>query len=561
MAHKILVVDDDKMALTVTSSMLKNTKIGYEILSASDGKIAVEAAINKQPDLILMDWEMPEMSGIAALRMLKSLDETKDIPVIMQTGFTESSKLQEALDSGAVDYIRKPVDKTELLSRVKSALLLYDSYREIRTQKEQIQRQLSELEKLSLIAKETDNSVLLLDAKGNIEWVNEGFHRLYGLNLEGYGNKYGLRVFGFNPEIDPDAAISEILRRKKPTTFQNILAVENNQFRWVQTRITPIFNANQNLERLVAIESDITKLKEAENELIAQNQNLTELSETLKEVNLKQEIQNQEIKKEKDLIEQEKQALELQKAQLELDKTKLEEEKKKVETILLNILPQSVISQLKMSGSTQPRLYKTATVMFTDFKGFTKSCENLTPEELVSALHTFFANFDEITFSHFIEKIKTIGDAYMCVGGLPIRNKSNPFDVVLAGLEIQHFMNGLKEKNDYNLPNWQLRCGIHTGPVVAGVVGKRKFAYDVWGDTVNIAARMEQNGAVGNVNVSESTYEAIKDYFECEHRGKIEAKNKGKIDMYFVHRLKEEYAQDEARIIPNQKLMRVINTL
>ena len=165
--------------------------------------------------------------------------------------------------------------------------------------------------------------------------------------------------------------------------------------------------------------------------------------------------------------------------------------------------------------------------MFTDFKGFTKIAEEIKPEELVSELDTYFKNFDEIIDKYDIEKIKTIGDAYMCVGGLPIRNKSNPIDIVLAGLEIQRFMAVYnKAKTDAGEKGWDLRIGIHTGAVIAGVIGIKRLAYDIWGDTVNIAARCEQNSTPGNISVTENFAKSISEYFDLSPRGKIEIKNK-----------------------------------
>jgi adenylate cyclase len=213
----------------------------------------------------------------------------------------------------------------------------------------------------------------------------------------------------------------------------------------------------------------------------------------------------------------------------------INQEKEKSEKLLLNILPEQTAEELKKTGQSEARNFDLVTVMFTDFKGFTYVAEKLSPTELVAEIDHCFKNFDEIISKHGIEKIKTIGDAYMCAGGIPVANTTNPFDVVKAGLEIQEFMAELKttrkaQKKAY----FELRLGIHTGPVIAGIVGSKKFQYDIWGDTVNIAARMESSGEVGKVNISQSTYNWVKDQFICENRGKIQAKNKGEIEMYFV---------------------------
>ena len=149
----------------------------------------------------------------------------------------------------------------------------------------------------------------------------------------------------------------------------------------------------------------------------------------------------------------------------------------------------------------------------------------------------------------------------MCAGGLPLRNKSNPVDAVLAGLEIQDYIDKLKKNNKPGIPIWELRIGIHTGPVVAGVVGRKKFAYDIWGETVNAAARMEHLGEIGKVNISEVTYQNIKEYFDCNYRGKIDAKNIGEMNMYYVKRIKPEFSADEKGISPNEELIRLVNKL
>ena len=212
----------------------------------------------------------------------------------------------------------------------------------------------------------------------------------------------------------------------------------------------------------------------------------------------------------------------------------IDEERKRSDELLLNILPEQIANELKENGKASAQKYENVTVLFTDFKDFTKVSEKLTPEQLVRELDYCFRGFDFIISQYGVEKIKTIGDAYMCASGLT-NKRTMPVNIIKAGLEMQEFLEDYKkERMVKGLPFFEARIGIHTGPVVAGVVGVKKFAYDIWGDTVNIAARMEANAGVGKVNISEETYRQVKYNFDCEHRGKIEAKNKGYIDMYHV---------------------------
>lgn len=215
----------------------------------------------------------------------------------------------------------------------------------------------------------------------------------------------------------------------------------------------------------------------------------------------------------------------------------LDQQNEEIEGLLLNILPAETARELQKDGYATPRYYDRASVLFTDFKGFTKIAEGLKPHELIAELNSFFNAFDDIIEKYKLEKIKTIGDAYTCAGGIPTANDTHPLRIAKAGLEMQEYMKMKNEqRTKQGMQIWELRVGIHTGPIVAGVVGKKKYAYDIWGDTVNIASRMESNGEVGKVNVSAATYELVKDQFVCTYRGKIEAKNKGLIDMYFLEK-------------------------
>jgi class 3 adenylate cyclase/HD superfamily phosphodiesterase len=207
-------------------------------------------------------------------------------------------------------------------------------------------------------------------------------------------------------------------------------------------------------------------------------------------------------------------------------------EKKKSDELLLNILPAETAEELKQFGSAKARSFDMVTVMFTDFKDFTAMSEKLSAEELVTEINTCFVAFDTIIQKHGIEKIKTIGDAYMAAGGLPTPKATHAIDTLNAALEIQEFIR--ERKKIKGETGFDVRIGIHSGPVVAGIVGIKKFAYDIWGDTVNTAARMESSGVAGKINISAATYELVKDQFNCIPRGKISAKGKGDIEMYFL---------------------------
>ncbi|MES2779677.1 MAG: adenylate/guanylate cyclase domain-containing protein [Bacteroidota bacterium] len=205
-------------------------------------------------------------------------------------------------------------------------------------------------------------------------------------------------------------------------------------------------------------------------------------------------------------------------------------EKRKSDDLLLNILPEEIATELKQNGEAVARQYNNVTVLFTDFVNFTGISEQMSPTELVQEIHRNFTAFDGIIEKHGLEKIKTIGDAYLAVCGLPNETPDHAQRVVNAALDICDYIK-------HSTGKFQIRVGIHSGPVVAGIVGVKKYAYDIWGDTVNMASRMESSSEVGKVNISTSTYELIKHEFICAHRGKVVAKNKGEVDMYFVEGL------------------------
>lgn len=353
------------------------------------------------------------------------------------------------------------------------------------------------LKKISLVASKTSNSVIIFDKDGNFDWVNGGFHNMYGYTRNEFVEIVGKNISDFCKHDGMQELFDQVLKEKQSISYSSTFVDRFEVHKWKQTNITPIYSERGEIKNYIIVESDISRIKEVEQ--------------------------------------------------------KMQEEKEKADRLLLNILPEETAEELKTKGKATPRFYRSASVLFADIQDFTKLAENLTPEELVHDLQSYFSRFDDAVSKYYVEKIKTMGDAFLCVGGIPMRNKSHPFDTILVGLRLQRIIKELgKEREESGRRALQLRIGIHSGPIIAGVVGKQKMTYDIWGDTVNIAKRIESACVPGMVNVSASTYDIIKDYFECEHRGKILAKHKGHIDMYFVHKIKPEFSENSDGINPNQ---------
>jgi class 3 adenylate cyclase len=249
--------------------------------------------------------------------------------------------------------------------------------------------------------------------------------------------------------------------------------------------------------------------------------------------------------------------IELDHALHELDtaRTEIAAEKTRSDDLLANILPVAIAEELKKYGKVEPRYYRSVSILFADVKQSTRVAETIEPAGFIALLDQYFSAFDEIVTRHGLEKIKTIGDAYMAVGGLPLENRSHPVDACLAALDMRGAvmrMNAQREK--MRLLGLELRIGLHTGPVMAGVVGRQRFTYDIWGDAVNVAALMESHGEPGQVNLSETTAGYAQPYFELESRGPVAAKHKGALPMHFLRRLKPDYARDPDGQLPNDRL-------
>ena len=280
--------------------------------------------------------------------------------------------------------------------------------------------------------------------------------------------------------------------------------------------------------------------------LVRLEMKIAERTSEIRAKNAQIEEQNNIINKEKEKVIEQKRLLQI--------------EKDKSETLIRKIIPESTVEELKNSGKTSARAYKMVSILFTDFVGFTKIAEKMTPTDLVNKLDVYFRKFDEIIVNNNLEKIKTIGDAYMCAGGVPVRNNTNPIDTCLAALQIQSYMAKLKKEaiatgEEY----WSLRLGINTGEVTAGVIGSEKLAYDIWGSAVNRAQRMEMMGEPGKVTITGETYKLIEPYFECVFRGKAKSKNNNEMEMYSVERIKPQLSINGEGVYPNERFQQIVN--
>ncbi len=266
-----------------------------------------------------------------------------------------------------------------------------------------------------------------------------------------------------------------------------------------------------------------------------------------------------EIRDQKSQIEEKNKLIEEKRTKLEEQQKLLQLEKDRAEKWLNNTLPAEVVRELNQSGKVRAQSFKTVTVLFTDVVGFSNISEKTTPNRLVNKLDILFQKFDEIIEVNNLEKIKTIGDAYMCAGGIPTENSTNPIDACIAAIQIQNYMSKLKfdaiaNHKDY----WELRLGINTGPVTAGIIGNLRLAYDIWGSTVNLAQQMEMLGKAGNVAISGNTFKYIEPYFECEYLGKVTTKTKNQVDMYCVKRIKPELSVNSEGLKPNFRFEEIV---
>ncbi len=532
MGYSVLCLCNSNELLLNLEQSLSKAEDNFNIVSVecSESIKAFEYLEKVNPSAVIIDYFVGEDKIDFYVSSLKQLPNSGHLPLLLAVPTAASLNHNLSYFSVFDDIIEYPFDHSSLAVRINLTISR-------RMNTNQLLEKSEQLNDISTAASRAGSSIIIINSAGEIVWVNQGFEMLYECNLEQFREKYGQSVFELEQNNPTAEAMRRCIETGEHTIYESVWFIGDHIRKNIQTSLTPIYDNAGKLTKIIAIETDITDLKMAEEALSDKHDNLLSTMEHLEDANRLLDEQRQEI---------------------ELQKENLEKEKNKSEALLLNILPEVAAHQLKKKGFVKPKKYNEVSVLFADFVNFSSiSVTYESIEDFLAALSYYFESFDEITTKRFIEKIKTIGDCYMCVGGVPQGNKSHPFDTVLAALEIQKFV---EEKAKIDLasgnPVWRLRIGIHSGSVMAGVIGKKKFAYDVWGDTVNVASRMESKGEAGKVNVSETTYMAIQDFFKCTYRGKVYAKNIGEINMYFVERILPEFSEDDEGYVPNAAFRR-----
>jgi len=400
-------------------------------------------------------------------------------------------------------------------------------------------QKLHELEMLASVTLLADTSIVILNKNGTIEWVNNAFERLHGYNPSESKNNFANESTDFIKILNETD--SGFFQNNNSFGFSRNIFTNGGERKWIQSTLTPIKNKNNKVERFIVIETDITQQKEVEEELVQRWENTQTLTEHVETV--------------KDYVEDQIKELTEQKNALKIAKEKSEE-------VLNKVLPYEVAIQLKKKGYASPRHYKKVTILNLNIRNFFKLSDTIPIEDLVKQLHENLVQFDSILETHYVEKIKATSGTYLGAGGVPLRNRSNPIDVVLSAIKINSIIADINQNRlNNNLPIFKIGIGIHTGKVIAGVVGKNKLSYDIWGDTVNITSTIEHNMPEGKIYISEATNIDTKEFFDIEAKGKIILETAEEINLFEVIKIKDKYAQDSKGIEPNKEFMHILSKL
>ncbi len=472
----ILLVDDTPNNLRVLSTLL--SKKGYEVRSVISGEMALRAAKASPPDLVLLDINMPRMNGYEVCQALKAHETTRDIPVIFISALSEVLDKVKAFAAGGVDYITKPFQFAEVLVRVENQLNLRNLQRMLEEQNQRLVREVSDRQQAEAALQASEAELRALFAAMSdtiIVFDQEGTC----LKIAPTRSTVELPDDSTTRTVDdlfpPEQAsqhrarIQQVVASQEPETVEYSLKFGDSE-RWFSANVSPLSDT-----AVIWVARDVTESKRAQQALRYQQE--------------------------------------------------------RSEHLLLNILPEPIARRLKNQESTIADSFDDVTVIFADLVNFTEFSTQISSTELVEVLNTIFSEFDHLAARHGLEKIKTIGDAYMAVAGLPTPRPDHAPAVANMALDLLDFM---QEFNTQTGEQFSLRIGINSGSVVAGVIGVSKFGYDLWGDTVNVASRMESQGLPGKIQMTANTYELLKGDYHFEERGEVEVKGKGKMTTYWL---------------------------
>jgi len=491
MMPKILLVEDNEMNRDMLSRRLERK--GHQVIIAVDGEQGVAIAQSQTPDIILMDMSLPVMDGWEATRKLRSIPKTSKIPIIALTAHAMRGDREKCLAAGCDDYDTKPVEFPQLLGKIQVLL-----------ERQQPVTALNKEEEVKPVAKPESSRVLIVDDL-------EANRDLLARRLKKQG-------FAIEEAENGRKALEVMQASNFDLVLLDIMMPEMNGY-----QVLEHLKADPKLRHIPVIM--ISAMDEIEGivkciELGAEDYLLKPFNAVLLKARIKNCLEKKRLRDtEQDYLKQ------------------LQAEKAKSERLLLSILPEAIAEKLKHNQDIIADSFPEATVLFADIVGFTELSANRSPIEVVGLLNKIFSAFDTLAHQHGLEKIKTIGDAYMVAGGLPIPRSDHAEAMAEMALDM---LNEIIQFNTETGVELAIRIGINTGPVVAGVIGTHKFIYDLWGDTVNIASRMESHGLAGCIQVTATTYELLQDQYIFQQRGAIEVKGKGEMTTYMLSARKNE---------------------
>ena len=481
----IVIVDDKPTNLGVLFDFL--TDSGFKVLVAQDGESAIQKVEYAHPDLILLDVMMPGIDGFETCRRLKANPLTQDIPVIFMTALSDTVDKVKGFSLGAVDYVTKPVQQEEVTARVTTHLTIQNLQKKLQAQNLQLQQEIQDRqqaeaslkkaeEKYRSIFENATEGIFQISPDGKYLTANRALARIYGYSspeelIEATNS--GRKLYVDPMRTEDLAALLE--KDDLLSDFESQVYCKEDKIIWISENIRAVRDANGTLLFYEGTVSDITERKQSE--------------------------------------------------------VALKLARKKAELLLLNILPQPIAERLKRGHRSIAENFEDVTVLFADLVDFTEFSSQTSATKLLDILNTIFSEFDQLAQQHGVEKIKTIGDAYMAVAGLPKPRRDHAEAIAQMALDMQAAVAQYNAKTD---SSFSLRIGINSGPVVAGVIGIKKFSYDLWGDTVNTASRMESHGIPGQIQVTPTVYERLRDRYLFEQRESVQIKGKGEMTTYLL---------------------------